>query len=176
MRYVVNMLHMLSYGRQGGGGWGGVITVLMNITHGPRNLLPLLTCCTCLSYGQQGGVITFSASITQGPRLTCFWRALGSCMRHSVALFESVAAALPKALWQWCFEEKWMDDLVDVCVGNLKIINSQCFFKALEEQNWFTAQAKCTFLNLSHTPANRNECPCCKHVLTSPTNTSILSI
>ena len=32
------------------------------------------------------------------------------------------------------------------------------------------------FLNLSHTPANRHECPCCKHLLTSATNTSILSL
>ena len=36
------MLHMLSYGQQ-----GGVITFLTSTTHGPRNLLPLLTCCTC---------------------------------------------------------------------------------------------------------------------------------
>ena len=38
---VVNMLHMLSYGQRG---WGGVITFLTSTTHGPGNLLPLLTC------------------------------------------------------------------------------------------------------------------------------------
>ena len=32
------------------------------------------------------------------------------------------------------------------------------------------------FLNWSHTPANRDECPCRKHLLTSPTNTSILPL
>ena len=47
---------------------------------------------------------------------------------------------------------------------------------ALEDQNWLTAQAKPTFLNLSHTPANRNGYPCCKHFWTSPTNTSFLPL
>ena len=50
------------------------------------------------------------------------------------------------------------------------------FFLTLEEQNRVTAQAKRTFSLLSHTPANRNECPCCKHFLTTPANTSILSL
>ena len=50
------------------------------------------------------------------------------------------------------------------------------FFLALEEQNRVTAQAKRKFSLLSHTPANRNECPCCKHFLTTPANTSILSL
>ena len=35
---VVNMLHMLAYGHQ-----GGAITFLTSILHGPRNLLPLST-------------------------------------------------------------------------------------------------------------------------------------
>ena len=35
---------------------------------------------------------------------------------------------------------------------------------------------KRTFSLLSHTPANRNECPCCKHFLTTPANTRILSL
>ena len=47
------------------------------------------------------------------------------------------------------------------------------FFKALKDQNWLTAKAKHELLNLSHTPANRNEYPCSKHVLTSPQNNSI---
>ena len=42
----------------------------------------------------------------------------------------------------------------------------------LEEQNRVTAEAKRKFLLLSHTPANRNECPCCM----TPANTSILSL
>ena len=50
------------------------------------------------------------------------------------------------------------------------------FLLALEEQNRVTAQAKRKFSLLSHTPANRNECPCCKHFLTTPANTSILSL
>ena len=50
------------------------------------------------------------------------------------------------------------------------------FFLALEEQNRVTAQAKRKFSLLSHTPANRNECPCCKHFLTTPANSSILSL
>ena len=35
MRYVVNMLHMLSYGQHGRVGWGGVITFLTSKTQGP---------------------------------------------------------------------------------------------------------------------------------------------
>ena len=46
----------------------------------------------------------------------------------------------------------------------------------LQQQNRATAQAKRTFSLLSHTPANRNKCPCCKHFLTIPANTSILSL
>ena len=50
------------------------------------------------------------------------------------------------------------------------------FFLTLEEQNRVTAQAKRKFSLLSHTPANRNESPCGKHFLTTPANTSILSL
>ena len=50
------------------------------------------------------------------------------------------------------------------------------FFLTLEEQNRVTAQAKRKFSLLSHTPANRKECPCCKHFLATPANTSILSL
>jgi len=32
-------------------------------------------------------------------------------------------------------ERKLMDNLVDVCMGNLKMINSEYVFSALEEQN-----------------------------------------
>ena len=35
--------------------WGGVITFLTGITQGPRNLLPLLTCCTCFLMVNGGG-------------------------------------------------------------------------------------------------------------------------
>ena len=46
---VVNMLHMLSYGHHGGGvgGWWGVVTFLTSSAFTLRNMLPLLTCCTC---------------------------------------------------------------------------------------------------------------------------------
>ena len=50
------------------------------------------------------------------------------------------------------------------------------FFSTLEEKNRVTAQAKFKFSPLSHTPANRNECPCCTHFLTTPANTSIFSL
>ena len=50
------------------------------------------------------------------------------------------------------------------------------FFWTLEEQNRVTAQAKRKFSLLNHTPANRNECPFCKHFLTTPANTSILPL
>ena len=54
--------------------------------------------------------------------------------------------------------------------------NSNVFFSTLEEKNQVTAQAKFKFSLLSHTPANRNECPCCTHFLTTPANTSIFSL
>ena len=50
------------------------------------------------------------------------------------------------------------------------------FFLTLEEQSRVTAQAKRKFSLLSHTPATRNKCPFCKHFLTTPANTSILSL
>ena len=50
------------------------------------------------------------------------------------------------------------------------------FFLTLDEQNRVTAQAQRKFSLLSHTPSNRNECPCCKHFLTTLANTSILSL
>jgi len=50
------------------------------------------------------------------------------------------------------------------------------FFVILEEQNRVTAQAKRKLSLLSHTPANRNECPCCKPFLATPANTSMLSL
>ena len=57
-----------------------------------------------------------------------------------------------------------------------KIPTVLLFFWAFAKQNIFTAQATCKFCPLSHTSANWNECPFCKHVLTNPTNTSILSV
>ena len=42
----------------------------------------------------------------------------------------------------------------------------------LKGENRITAQAKHIFLNLSHTPANPNGCPCCKYVWTSPRHAS----
>ena len=39
---VVDMLHMLAYAQQ-----RGLITFLTIVRQGPRNLLPLLACCTC---------------------------------------------------------------------------------------------------------------------------------
>ena len=42
--------------------------------------------------------------------------------------------------------------------------------------NRITAQAKRKISLLSHTPANRNECPCGKHFLTIPAHISVLSL
>ena len=44
MEHVLYTLHMLSYDHQGG---GGCITPLTSISLTLRNMLPLLTCCTC---------------------------------------------------------------------------------------------------------------------------------
>ena len=87
--------------------------------------------------------------------------------RHNVALLESVAAALPKALEHWSFEKrkKWMGGCLPGMIENHNFL--MFLFLTLEEQNRFTAQAKRKFWHLSHTPANRHECPHCKHFLTS---------
>ena len=59
MRYVVNMLHMLSYGQQCG--WvvvGDVIrcdNVLDEYNTGPMELVAVVHMLHMLSYGQQGG-------------------------------------------------------------------------------------------------------------------------
>ena len=73
-------------------------------------------------------------------------------------------------------EKNWMGGCFPEMIGMIENHKFPMFFLALEEQNRFTAQPKRTLLHLSHTPANRNECPYCKHFLTSPTNTSILSL
>ena len=73
-------------------------------------------------------------------------------------------------------EKKGMDEPVTDCIWNMNIINSQCVFLALEDQNWLTAHAKHKFLNLSHTPAKQNGRPCCKYFWTSPINTSFWSL
>ena len=49
--FVQRVADALLWSSRGGGGWGGVITFLTSIKHGPRNLLPLLTCC----FSRQGG-------------------------------------------------------------------------------------------------------------------------
>ena len=124
---AVNMLHMLSYGQEGGG--GGCDSVLDEFNTGPTELVAVVNMLHMLSYGQQGGgggVIAFLTSLTQGPRnllplLTCFRRALGGRMPEPY-----LALMLRKMR-----KNGW--NLVDVCMGNLKIINSPLFF-VLEEQ------------------------------------------
>ena len=70
----------------------------------------------------------------------------------------------------------WMSECRPDMIRMIENHRFLMFFLALEEQNRVTAQAKRKFSLLSHTPANRNECPCCKHFLTTPANTSILSL
>ena len=63
------MLHMLAYAQHGG--LGALITFLTSLREGPRNLLPLLTCCTrslMLNTGAGWGLITFLTPLRQGPR------------------------------------------------------------------------------------------------------------
>ena len=183
----VNMLHWLSCDYQGVG--GGVLTSLTSTSLPLRNMLPLLTIEPMLlvlnkcmvhgntsKHGDQCPCSTRKTSKCTKKRYTwaCSWT-----WRHNVALLQSVAAALTKALWHWSVEKKekmdeWMSAWYDWDDWKSKMSN--VFFLALEEQNRSTTQAKCKFLHLSHTPANRNECPYCKHFLTSPANTSMLSL
>ena len=90
------------------------------------------------------------------------------------------------SLWSLCCQKhsgteasrrgkKWMGGCLPGMIENHDVRCSNVFLP-LEEQNRFTAQAKRKFWHLSHTPANRHECPFCKHFLTHLTNTSILSL
>ena len=72
--------------------------------------------------------------------------------------------------------KNWKSECRPDMIRMIENHNFLMFFLTLEEQNRVTAQAKRKFSLLSHTPANRNECPCCKHFLTTPANTSILSL
>ena len=69
MRYVVNMLHMLSYGQQGGVGVGGCDNVLDGYNTRPTELVTVVNMLTCflMVNGGGGGVITFLTSTTHGP-------------------------------------------------------------------------------------------------------------
>ena len=98
--------------------------------------------------------------------------------RQNAALLQSVASALPQALWHWSGEkrkklEEWMSPWFDSDDGI--IIDFQRFFDPWRAKSSHRG-GECKFSHLSHTPANRKECPCCKHFLTTHANTSILSL
>ena len=73
---------------------------------------------------------------------------------HGVTMLPClIRAALPKALWRWCFEmwEKrygWANDRLHLKHENPN--HEFLFFFALEDENWLTAQAKHKWLHLSH--------------------------
>ena len=100
--------------------------------------------------------------------------------RHNVALTDSVGTALPKALWHWCFEtwgkrNGWASGGLHLKHENHEFL--MFLFSARRSKLTHRAGKTHFFtVNLSHMPANRNGCPCCKHVWTSPTNTSFLSL
>ena len=72
--------------------------------------------------------------------------------------------------------KNWMSECRPDMIRMIENHGFLMFFLTLEEQNRVTVQAKRKFSLLSHTLANRNECSCCKHFLTTPANTSILSL
>ena len=55
MRYVVNMLHMLSYGQQGGVGVGGCDNVLDGYNTRPTELVTVVNMLTCFLMVNGGG-------------------------------------------------------------------------------------------------------------------------
>ena len=125
-------------------------------------------------------MITFLTSIPQGPRnllplLTCFWRALGGCMREPYLV---VAAALPKTLGHWCFERwKKFDRWPAGCLHE-KLENHKLLFFFLHSKNKIDSLPRrhANFWTwVTRLPIEMNV-----HVainfLTSPTNTSILSL
>ena len=133
---AVNMLHMLSYGHGGAVGW--VIAFLTSIIHGPGNLLPLWTCCTCsLMVIRRGCDNVLGEHFTWPTELVAvvykkgtfgLTAAHGVVMSPWFALLESVAVALPKALWHWGFEKRKDMDGWMFAWGTW-------FFSSLEEQN-----------------------------------------
>ena len=73
---------------------------------------------------------------------------------HGVTMLPCLTrAALPKALWHWCFEmwEKrygWANDRLHLKHEHPN--HEFLFFFTLEDENWLTAQAKHKWLHLSH--------------------------
>ena len=91
-------LRMLSYDHRGGWGWGVVLTSLTSTSLTLRNTLPKK-----------------STSVQNKIRYT--W-AYSWTWRHNAALLQSVASALPQALWHWSVEkrkklEEWMSPWFD---------------------------------------------------------------
>ena len=124
---VFNMLHMLSYDHQGGLG-GRVLTSLTSTSLTVRNMYTL----RMLSYDHQGGCINvldeyflyvkehgntskngdlmrpMSMLHTKNQQVYKKRYAWAYCWtwRHNVALLQSVASALPQALWHWSVEKR----------------------------------------------------------------------
>ena len=123
---VVNMLHWLSCDYQGGG--GGVLTSVTSTSLPLRNMLPLLTIEPLLLVLNKWMV--HGNTSKHGDQCPCSTRKTSKCTkkrytwayswiwRHNVALLQSVAAALTKALWHWSVEKKekmdeWMSAWYD---------------------------------------------------------------
>ena len=95
------------------------------------------------------------------------------CLVADCGFYVATSALAPLA---WRRGKNWKSECRPDMIRMIENHKFLMFFLTLEEQNRVTAQAKRKFSLLSHTPANRNECPCCKHFLTTPANTSILSL
>ena len=107
--------------------------------------------------------------LDMGPQ-RCLVAVCGFCVATSALAQRSGTEASTRGKKNWKSE----------CRSHMiRIIENHHFlfvFLTLEKQNRVTAQAKRQFSLLSHTPANRNECLCCKHFSATPAHTSILSL
>ena len=102
------------------GGWGGLIAFWMTLRQGRRNMLPLMTCCTCSLMLNRGGGGSDNV--------------LGDFKAGSTEL-----------------------------VAVVDMLHMLAYDQQGGGGGGWQRSRRITILNLSHTGANRNGCPCCKN-------------
>ena len=147
---IPNMLHMLYYGQQGGWGWGlgGVIAFLNECNTGPAEKNDTNV------HAAQEKATNRTKKILLGLQLD-----MASYCRL-VWAFESVAAALPKALWHWWMlrEVKKKDGWSGGCLhGKLEDHKFRMFFFSTRRSKLIHCADEMYFLTcVTHLPIEMN--------------------
>ena len=168
-------------------GWGGVLTSLASTSLTLRHMYTS----RMLSYDHQGvGSVLTSLRSTSLTLRNTLPHKINKCTKidtlrptagHGVTMLPCCSLWLLRCHQRSGTEalrrgKNWKSECRPDMIRTIENHRILMFFLTPEEQNRVAAQANRKFSLLSHTPANRNECPCCKHFLTTPSNTSILSL